>query len=392
MLSRLPAPPVPALATRPDWDIFCRVVDNFGDIGVCWRLARQLASEHGQRVRLWVDDLDRFRWLCPIVDPELPRQWLQGIELRRWGPRWTPVMPAPVVLETFACRIPEAFVEAMAQLRPPPRWINLDYLSAESWVADFHAQPSPHPRLPLVKYFFFPGFATDTGGLLRENDLRARRDRFMATADRQRDWWHRLGAAPPPAGTLRVSLFAYENPALGELLHLWQASPRPVCCLVPLAGRLPAIEAYAGKTLQAGDIVRRGGLEIRLLPFLEQPAYDELLWLCELNFVRGEDSFVRAQWAAQPLVWHIYRQPEAAHLIKLDAFLARYCAALPPTDANPLRDFWQGWNAGRVDHPSWQRLAARLPELRAHAKCWEKELAGQDDLLSRLLRGSRSGL
>jgi uncharacterized repeat protein (TIGR03837 family) len=115
------------------------------------------------------------------------------------------------------------------------------------------------------------------------------------------------GAAPPPAGTLRVSLFAYENPALGELLHLWQASPRPVCCLVPLAARLPAIEAYAGKTLQAGDIVRRGALEIRLLPFLEQPAYDELLWLCDLNFVRGEDSFVRAQWAARPLVWHIYR-------------------------------------------------------------------------------------
>ncbi|MBY0444112.1 MAG: elongation factor P maturation arginine rhamnosyltransferase EarP, partial [Burkholderiales bacterium] len=37
------------------WDIFCRVIDNYGDIGVCWRLARQLSFEHGFAVRLMVD-------------------------------------------------------------------------------------------------------------------------------------------------------------------------------------------------------------------------------------------------------------------------------------------------------------------------------------------------
>jgi hypothetical protein len=26
-------------AMQLHWDIFCRVIDNFGDIGVCWRLA-----------------------------------------------------------------------------------------------------------------------------------------------------------------------------------------------------------------------------------------------------------------------------------------------------------------------------------------------------------------
>ena len=29
---------------RVTWDIFCSVVDNFGDIGVTWRLARQLVA------------------------------------------------------------------------------------------------------------------------------------------------------------------------------------------------------------------------------------------------------------------------------------------------------------------------------------------------------------
>jgi hypothetical protein len=122
------------------------------------------------------------------------------------------------------------------------------------------------------------------------------------------------------AGTLRVSLFAYENPAIGDLLHLWEVSDVRSAAWLRWR-RLPAIAAYAGK--HSGRRHRcRGGLEIRLLPFLEQAAYDELLWLCDLNFVRGEDSFVRAQWAARPLVWHIYPQQEAAHLIKLDAFLA----------------------------------------------------------------------
>ena len=169
-----------ATVPRPDWDVFCKVIDNLGDIGVCWRIARQLATEHGLRVRLWVDDLDRFRLLCPQLDPTPPIQRLQGVEVRHWDDHFPLVTPAWVVLETFACRIPDAFIEQMAHLTPPPVWINLDYLSAEGWVARFHAQASPHPYLPLTKYFFFPGFATDTGGLLREQDLRNRRAAFLA--------------------------------------------------------------------------------------------------------------------------------------------------------------------------------------------------------------------
>ena len=36
-------------------DLFCRVIDNWGDAGVCWRLARQLVRERGAQVRLWID-------------------------------------------------------------------------------------------------------------------------------------------------------------------------------------------------------------------------------------------------------------------------------------------------------------------------------------------------
>ncbi len=378
-------------SSRPDWDIFCQVIDNFGDIGVCWRLARQLRSERQLRVRLWVDELETFRALLPEVDSGRSIQELHGVEIRRWETPFVSPLPASVVLETFACRIPEAFVAAMAQQAPPPIWINLDYLSAEAWVAGCHTLPSPHPRLPLNKFFFFPGFSRATGGLLRERDLQARRQQFTADAEQQRRFWHQAGGAPR-AGSLLISLFAYENPAIGKLLPLWQAAGTPVCCLVPLSRPLPAIERYAGRPLKAGDVVRRGALEIRILPFLEQDAYDRLLWLCDLNFVRGEDSFLRAQWAARPMVWQIYPQQEAAHLVKLDAFLALYCRELPAASAAGVHEFWHAWNRGPVDAVRWQNFAACLPTLREHARNWQEALAEEEDLSTRLLSFARSRL
>ncbi|MBP9805774.1 MAG: elongation factor P maturation arginine rhamnosyltransferase EarP [Candidatus Accumulibacter sp.] len=395
ILSRPPTPPVPplpAINARPDWDVFCQVIDNFGDIGVCWRLSRQLASEYGLRVRLWVNDLDRFALLCPLLDPTRAIQCLPGIEVHRWETPFPEVAPAPIVLETFACRIPESFVEAMARRSPPPVWINLDYLSAEGWVPGCHTLPSPHPRLPLVKHFFFPGFTADSGGLLRERDLSARREQFIAKADQQHEWWRALGCTAPSAGSLLFSLFAYENRAISDLLRAWEVSERPICCLVPTSQTLSAIARYAGRSLAVGDVWQRGALEIRVLPFVEQTRYDQLLWLCDLNFVRGEDSFVRAQWAARPLVWQLYPQQDGAHLAKLEAFLALYGATLPPDCRVALHSLSTAWNVGGGETACWQPLAASLPTLRQHARRWAAQLAEQDDLLSRLLRFARSRL
>jgi uncharacterized repeat protein (TIGR03837 family) len=62
-------------------------------------------------------------------------------------------------------------------------------------------------------------------------------------------------------------------------------------------------------------------LSILYLPQLPQTDFDHLLWSCDLNFVRGEDSLVRAIWAAKPFIWQIYPQHDGAHHAKLDAFL-----------------------------------------------------------------------
>ncbi|TXI17528.1 MAG: DUF2331 family protein, partial [Nitrosomonas sp.] len=167
------------------WDIFCTVIDNFGDMGVCWRLARQLASEHHQTVRLWVDDLNSFAVIAPAINPNASRQIVHDIEIFFWHKPFAAVEPAEVVIEAFACELPESYVIAMLKKNKPPVWINLEYLSAEPWVAEYHAIPSPHPRFALTKTCFFPGFVEGTGGLLREKKLITQRQAFNASAERE---------------------------------------------------------------------------------------------------------------------------------------------------------------------------------------------------------------
>ncbi|MEE8327565.1 MAG: elongation factor P maturation arginine rhamnosyltransferase EarP, partial [Nitrosomonadaceae bacterium] len=173
------------------WDIFCTIVDNFGDVGFCWRLARQLVNEHGLEVRLWVDDLAIFSQIAPAIDVDEERQWLQGVEIYYWQQPFARIKPADVVIETFACKLPDNYILAMADLPQQPVWINLEYLSAENWTLDCHCLPSFHPHLSLTKYFFFPGFVEGTGGLLLEKNLLPARNGFNNVS--QEVFWQETG-------------------------------------------------------------------------------------------------------------------------------------------------------------------------------------------------------
>lgn len=369
------------------WDIFCTVIDNFGDIGISWRLARSLAHEHGMQVRLWVDDLAAFQRIRPEIQPECDMQQCDGVTVCAWRTPFLPVVPAEGVIEAFGCALPDEYVAAMATQTPPPVWINLEYLSAEPWVGAHHGLPSPHPRLPLTKYFFFPGYTDQTGGLLRERDLLARRAHFV---QHEVDaYWQSLGLSAPAADAWRISLFAYENPALAGLLDAWRAGPEPVTLLVPEGRILPQLAEWLGEPgVRVGDAVRRGALEVRVLSFVSQDDYDRLLWACDLNFVRGEDSCVRAQWAARPLVWQAYPQAEAAHHDKLDALLAIYTESLASGAAQVLTDTWQHWNGvpGAPDMAAcWADWRAQRSELMRHAAAWQGRMAARPSLTDALV-------
>jgi len=371
-------------------DLFCKVVDNYGDIGICWRLARQLAHEHGLAVRLWVDDLVSFRRIWPTVDTQADTQELSGVTIQHWrgqDGQFTPDDVADIVIEFFGCEIPPGYVEAMAQCSPKPVWFNLEGLSAEPWVEGCHTLPSPHRSLKLTKYFFFPGFNERTGGLSFEADLQARRQAFLANNESPA-FLAGLGVTAAEAQACKVSLFCYDYAPIAELFAAWQASPAPVTCLVPEGVGRAAVEAFLGAPAHAGTVATQDALTVRVLPFVAQTDYDRLLWSCDLNFVRGEDSFARAQWAGRPFVWNIYHQDKNLHHTKLNAFLKIYDPATPAVI--DLNRAWNGAYPGELDWlASWQALQAELPALSGQAEQWVQKLLANGDWMDNLLGFAR---
>jgi uncharacterized repeat protein (TIGR03837 family) len=268
----------------------------------------------------------------------------------------------------------------MAAMAQKPVWLNLEYLCVEDWGPGFHLQPSPHPRLPLLKHFFVPGILPGTGGLLREADLAARRERFDPKAARR--------AYSPSADGLWVFLFCYDNPALPLLLDAWKDGAQPVHCLVAAGKAHAQVVAWLGEDLPPGHEARRGALHMHALPFVPQCDFDDLLRTCDLNLVRGEDSFCRALWAAHPFVWHIYPQQDAAHHAKLAAFHRRYAAP------EPLETFSNLWNdvtapTGENVRRAWLALTAALPALQAHAEASLPQFEALGKLAANLVDFSR---
>lgn len=386
-----PAPAGPqAAAPSPTltWDVFCQVIDNYGDIGVCWRLAADLGSR-GHQVRLWTDDASALAWMAPDGAP--------GVQVLPWPLQPPPGGPGDVVVEAFGCDIPAPFIAAIADAtctrppRPPtaptpsrpstpptpsrPLWLNLEYLSAESYVERSHRLPSllgSGPGAGCTRWFYYPGFTERTGGLLREPALAARQAAFDSEA-----WRTRHGIAREH---IAVSLFCYEPPALSPWLD--QLAGRQDVRLLVTPGR-------AAAAVRAWHIQRENGLQsapdqpgqlsISYLDPCPQPAFDHLLWACDFNCVRGEDSLVRALWAGQPFVWHIYPQHDDAHHAKLQAFLDWMQA---PASLRRFHAVWNGLEHG-LALPVLDR--ATLHEWRTCVVAARGRLLAQDDLLTQLL-------
>lgn len=365
------------------WDLFCTVIDNLGDIGVCWRLARQLADEEGAEVRLWVDDLVTFRRIAKRIDPALASQRLGDVEVRRWDTLFQDVEVADVVVETFGCDLPAPYVEAMKARKRAPVWINLEYLSAESWVDRYHGLPSPQP--PLTKYFYFPGFAAGTGGVLMERGLTRRREVFQADAGEQARFLEQLNVPSRQPGELLVSMFCYPQAPMASLFDAWEASGQAVRVIA--FAETPAAQALVAAGLAAGG--RRGRVTGHIAPFLAQDDYDRVLWACDWNFVRGEDSFVRAQWAARPFTWQAYPQEADSHRIKVQSFLARYLGGSAMGSSAGLVDLWTAWNGlmpqGRLG-PAWTACMATRRGLGEIARLWAVRLETLGGLAGNLAR------
>jgi uncharacterized repeat protein (TIGR03837 family) len=387
------------------WTIFCAIIDNVGDIGVCWRLARQLVHEHQRQVDLWVDD---WTVLSEFLAAQIPATEntpgfsgqqplvIAGVSIRHWQNPWQAspctdqhIASSDVIIEAFGCELPAMVKQAMCKAQKPVLWLNLEYLSAEPWVKDCHGLSSPQNLSSHVKkYFFFPGFEPGTGGLLREATLISEHQRWQQAQQvlRQR-LLHKVGLpALSQAEALLVSVFSYETPALTSWLDALQTHTHDVVCFVPRGKSLSAVSSYFQRpAMLPGELARAGALTVVAMPFGTQADYDQLLSLCDFNVVRGEDSFVRAQWAARPMLWHIYPQDDGVHLHKLRAFEQLYLHGLNAEAAHAWHAFSKGWNQGEDCHELWHYLRPQLSSLQAHARKWQKKLAVMPDLSANLV-------
>ena len=350
------------------WDIFCKVIDNFGDIGVCWRLAADLAAR-GHRVRLWVDDSSALAWMAP--------GGCQGVQVLAWtdasAVSCLQSKPCDVLVEAFGCEVAPEFITACACVYSAagqngtykPLWINLEYLSAESYVErnqGLTSLVSSGPAAGWHKVFYYPGFTPGTGGLLREPDLANRQAKFDRAV-----WLKQLGL--DWKGEVLVSLFCYEPAALSQLLSDLAAhgiNGQPVRLLVAAGRATQAVKSLLTpktpqNTYQIGlqpNQYRGEQLLISYLPQLTQTDFDHLLWASDINFVRGEDSVVRAIWAGKPFVWQIYPQDDGAHGPKLEAFLDMLAA---PSGLRAFHGVWNGLESQTLpllaDLKDWQQTA-----------------------------------
>lgn len=287
-------------------DIFCDVIDNFGDAGVCFRLARSLKMEHSDmQIRLFSNNLKEFSALDSETDPKKNIQKVKDIILLSYDLITEEYLkdyqiPA-VVIEAFACQIPELYYEKA--LNSNCVIINLDHLSAEKWIEGVHLKESLTGK-KSKKYFFMPGFNKNSGGLildrmLSDEEYAIKRSEFM----------HRFGF---DEDGIFMTVFTYEHDFENMISDI-KSSGKKVNMVVFGEKSCNSISQLMNMQDQ--------NLKITLSDFLDQDDYGDLLKISDLNFVRGEDSWARACLSGKPFIWHAYFQEENYQLIKVKAFL-----------------------------------------------------------------------
>ncbi|WP_037587787.1 elongation factor P maturation arginine rhamnosyltransferase EarP [Stenoxybacter acetivorans] len=381
--------------------LFARIIDNYGDIGVTWRLARQLRDELDADVHLWTDNWSATRALIPALPAQETETQLNRITIHPWHNNETVAaqcrhLPPPRwLIEMFGCDVPESILTIIKQHQS--LWLNWEYLTAESWAENLHTLPSLQSN-GIAKYFWFMGFSDKSGGLLRESNYAQQKAVFLNNPAKRQAFHRRYRLPENHQGQLWL-IFAYETPVWVHWFHTWLHIGKPMTLW--LAGdTFPRSLRQAGilpnhALTQDGDSWQCGSLTLTRIPFVPQTDFDKLLWLADAAVVRGEDSFVRAQWAEIPFFWHIYPQADNAHWAKLHAFWQK---AMPITIQTVQTAFQAAFaalsdelngvttlnNDERLHH--WQTLTQYRSTHQNILNQWAQQLAEQPSAMQKLAK------
>lgn len=359
----------------PSIDIFCRVIDNFGDAGVMWRLARAMRAL-GYRIRLIIDDPQTLTFLAGVnhLSPVEKIGEKEGIDVLCWEKAWDngpcPLTPADVVIEGFACRLPADYENRMQ--KRPPKWFNIDYFSAEDWIEECHLVPSIDPASGLVKINYFPGITSRSGSLVIEKNYE----------DKQRSF---LDLHPKKASPLNIFFFGYPYGPINEIASAFKALGSPL--------ELHLSQCEASRLLGESEAIKTAPwISVKNLPFTAQKDFDELLWGSDIAFVRGEDSAARAMIAGIPFIWHIYHQDDDVHMVKLKALEARL---KPYFEEESVYGLWcllqESYNEGHFDRELFKALVVHLPQWKKASESFARDLRSLGSLSDKLSELIKNG-
>ncbi len=332
--------------------VLCKVVDNFGDIGVVWRLCCQLSNQikkekFTSKINLIVDDLVSFNKICNSVDSNKSFQIVENINIFNWNDEKlcydefskNDGENLSVILEVFQCGRPSWMEKILFEekLNRTVQIIMIDYLTAEKYAEDFHCLQSLTRSSKVQKVNFMPGFTNKTGGLIIDSeweqlcDYKNNKTLLCFTYDRN---WDALANACKKSNNIEKVLIA---PGKGfESLKKSFYSDLGVITN-PKNGRVKGLNVVS---LDRTYFIKDSNLKIEELSFMSQNEWDKMLKNCGVLFIRGEESMSRACLSGIPFVWHAYPQSDEYQLIKVRALLERMSVHFKCEDFKIIEKVW----------------------------------------------------
>lgn len=304
-------------------DIFCEIIDNFGDIGVVYRISKELKKIfQNVRIRIVLNRLEEFKAINKKVK-DTDYQEIDGLicvtekyvkeNIETFG-------VSDVFIEAFGCNVPEEYVKAAKE--DSKLWINLEYLSGEKWIEDFHLCESLIDSKTLKKIFFMPGFSEKSGGVIIDSGFLERMKYGKENRDEVfKKYFKDFDLKDKFIGTV----FSYEK-NFENLLETLKNYKKETVLLLMGEKTQKSFSEILKKNLTEdyGNIVKYGKITMIYSDFFSQEEYEEIISASDFNFTRGEDSFVRGIILGKPFMWHIYLQEEKAHMDKIKAFTERF--------------------------------------------------------------------
>lgn len=334
-------------------DIFCEVIDNYGDVGVSYRLARSLGRKYpDSKIRFILNKREELK-LIRGNDNLIIKDYNQCQNL----------IPSDLIVQCFACNIPDIYMEKAYNVSKV--MINLEYFSAEDWIEDFHLQECILGRGKLKKYFFMPGLSSKSAGILIDEEFIFRKNNVL---NNRKEYLKKFGI--DDKYDLIGSIFSYEknfDTLISELLKL----DKKILLLVMSEKTQKNFIKYFDNKYKYDKI------DFVKLPFFSYGDYEELLSLCDFNFVRGEDSFVRALLLGKPFLWHIYPQEKNIHMLKLESFLEKYCGKW-----EELKKSFLKYNLSDDDYEYFFKNLGKIEE---HNKEYSRYLLENCNLINKLI-------